>query len=122
MRIPAVILALILLFGATGCEDDVLNVVVAVETIPDLHVQVWDRHLGAPYQGAFVEVIQTNDGSHTDSAGWTDWLLVPRNAGRVQLSVSFYDERWNPQTVYPWITLRHGDTEVRIDISTRAPR
>lgn len=111
----------------SGCEDldGIVDVNVGIETMPDLRIQVWDRYLDGPYQNALVTVYlpeNRTDGSHTGPDGWTtQWLLVPRSAGRVQISVSFEDRWGNPHTIYRWIGLRRGDTEERVNIDTYAP-
>jgi hypothetical protein len=115
---------LISAFFLVGCETP-FDVSVALETAPDLRVQVWDRYLDGPVKDALVTVYLPEgmtDGSHTGADGWTtQWLLVPRSAGRVQVSVGFYDRYGNPRTEYVWIGLEHGPTERRITISTFAP-
>lgn len=110
-----------------GCEDldGIVDVNVGVDTMPDLRIQVWDRYLDGPYEGALVQTLLpggVTDGSHTGADGWTtQWLLVPRSAGRIQISVSYYDRWRNPHTLYRWVGLRRGDTEERIIIDTYAP-
>ncbi|MBI3956916.1 MAG: hypothetical protein HY340_02905 [Candidatus Kerfeldbacteria bacterium] len=126
MRQIVLVLSAVAVVLLSGCDnDEIINVNVGFSSVPDLRVQVWDVHFGGPYQGAFVEVFAPPGGlcddEYTDAYGWTPWLLVPREAERVQVAVTFLDERRNPQTWYGWIHLERGATEVRFHINTDAP-
>jgi len=120
-------LLIVAALGLGGCDemDGIVDVNVGIDTSPDLRIQVWDRYLDGPYEGALVQTLLPEgrtDGSHTGSDGWTtQWLLIPRSAGRVQISVSFADRWGNPHTIYRWVNLRRGDTEERVIIDTYAP-
>ncbi|MFH1171294.1 MAG: hypothetical protein V1778_02020 [bacterium] len=112
--------------GTIGCETEkIVGVEVESATAPDLRVQVWDSYQNGPYQGALVQSYLPGgrvDSERTGSDGWTTgWLLVPRNAGTIQISVSYWDRHYNAHTDYFWVDLRHGDTPVYVTISTWAP-
>lgn len=105
-----------------GCDRTIVGIDLTLS--PDLRVQVWDSYYDVPVENAFVQVYlpgEQTDASYTAADGWTQWLLVPREAGSVRISISYTDRHWNSLTIYRNVKLERAETTPTFTVNTNAP-
>lgn len=117
-----VLLVSVLSLTGTGCKmGDVVS--VTIRDAYDLRIQVWDNRVGGAFEGAFVTVLETGDGSHSGADGWTDYLKTPANAQWIQVVVEWYDRGGFAHSYQTGISLQHQTvTTARVHVDTTPPR